>query len=162
MQATFFHLSAILPEDTAKTLLEGAIDRMYGAKSPQIVSANKAALAAAVSNLNKIQYPASWVNAEDNEASLKTLNPSGSKYSKPIDDFSAKFMKGIDSRSAENYPVSAFLPGGESPIGQSAFQKPPWLRRCLYGFQIHAHSATSALSCARMLLSAHSCWIKQN
>lgn len=123
MQATFFHLSAILPEDTAKTLLEGAIDRMYGAKSPQIVSANKAALAAAVSNLNKIQYPASWVNAEDNEASLKTLNPSGSKYSKPIDDFSAKFMKGIDSRSAENYPVSAFLPGGESPIGQSAFQK---------------------------------------
>jgi len=33
------------------------------------------------------------------------------------------FLKSIDSRTGDKLPVSAFLPGGESPIGQSAFQK---------------------------------------
>merc|ERR1719356_1304877 len=37
MQGTFFHLSEVLPPNVAKTLLEDAIDRLYGSKSPQIV-----------------------------------------------------------------------------------------------------------------------------
>eukprot|EP00931_Biecheleriopsis_adriatica_P069889 TRINITY_DN436_c0_g1_i9.p1 TRINITY_DN436_c0_g1~~TRINITY_DN436_c0_g1_i9.p1 ORF type:complete len:1849 (-),score=485.30 TRINITY_DN436_c0_g1_i9:160-5706(-) len=123
MQATFFNLSNILPAEDAKAQLEAAIDRMYGKKSPDIVRSNKAALAAASENLNKIDYPASWLTAEDNEASLKVVNPSASKYSLPIDEFSSTFLKGIDSRKGDSLPVSAFSPGGETPIGQSTFQK---------------------------------------
>ncbi|OLP81965.1 Pyruvate dehydrogenase [NADP(+)], mitochondrial [Symbiodinium microadriaticum] len=68
----------------AKEQLEGAIDRMYGKKSPEIVRSNKAALAAAPENLHK---------------------------------------RSIDSRTADELAValnavSAFTPGGETPIGQ--------------------------------------------
>jgi homodimeric pyruvate:ferredoxin (flavodoxin) oxidoreductase len=134
MQATFFHLSNILSPEDAKTQLERAVDRMYGKKSPQIVSANKAALAAAVDNLNLVSYPASWATCEDNEASLKVQYPSKTQYTPERDEFSATFLKGIDSRTGDNLPVSAFSPGAETPIGQSEFQKralaeevPVWL-----------------------------------
>mmetsp|Transcript_167645 Transcript_167645/g.296840 ORF Transcript_167645/g.296840 Transcript_167645/m.296840 type:complete len:1850 (+) Transcript_167645:144-5693(+) len=123
MQSTFFHLSGILPPDVAKQQLEAAIDRMYGRKSPKIVTSNKAALNAAASNLNRIEYPASWANAEDGEISLRNINPSNTKYSQEPDDFSKVFMSAINSRSADDLPASAFSPGGEQPIGQSAFQK---------------------------------------
>jgi len=84
MQGTFFNLSNILtPEDTKKQL-EGAIDRLYGGKSPLIVKSNKAALAAAPQHLNRITYPQSWLHAEDNEASLKTLWPSQTEFSTPL------------------------------------------------------------------------------
>ena len=39
-----------------KIQLEAAIDRMYGNKSPKVVSSNKAALAAASENLNRIKH----------------------------------------------------------------------------------------------------------
>eukprot|EP00437_Effrenium_voratum_P033959 CAMPEP_0181476616 /NCGR_PEP_ID=MMETSP1110-20121109/41797_1 /TAXON_ID=174948 /ORGANISM="Symbiodinium sp., Strain CCMP421" /LENGTH=1846 /DNA_ID=CAMNT_0023601901 /DNA_START=106 /DNA_END=5646 /DNA_ORIENTATION=- len=123
MQATFFNLSGILPPEDAKEQLEGAIDRMYGKKSPEIVRQNKAALAAAPENLNRIQYPESWINAEDNESSLKKMNPAGSQYSPDVDEFSSTFLRSIDSRTADNLSVSAFSPGGEQPIGQSQYQK---------------------------------------
>merc|ERR1719210_1358232 len=61
--------------------------------------------------------------AEDTPESLKVLDPSRTRFSKIPDDFSKTFLKGIDSRSADALPVSAFSPGGETPIGQSAFQK---------------------------------------
>merc|ERR1719277_1624612 len=95
MQGSFFHLSGVLPQDVAKNLLEDAIDRLYGRKSPQIVASNKAALEAAVSHLNKIEYPASWATVEDNEISLKRQARDRTEYSQDIDDFSATFMKAI-------------------------------------------------------------------
>jgi len=55
MQSTFFNLLGTLPPDDAK--LEAAIDRMCGKKSPDIVRSNKAVLAAAPENLNRVRYP---------------------------------------------------------------------------------------------------------
>jgi len=123
MQATFFNLSGILPPEDAKEQLEGAIDRMYGKKSPEIVRSNKAALAAAPENLHKISYPSSWLQAEDNENSIKKMHPSASPFSESADEFSSTFLKSIDSRTADELAVSAFTPGGETPIGQSKHQK---------------------------------------
>jgi len=123
MQGTFFHLSEVLPEPIAKSLLEDAIDRLYGRKSPQIVASNKAALAAAVQNLHKIDYPASWATAEDNETSLKRQQRNMTEYTPQMDEFSDKFMRAITSRKADELPTSAFRPGGETPIGQTAFEK---------------------------------------
>jgi homodimeric pyruvate:ferredoxin (flavodoxin) oxidoreductase len=123
MQASFFHLSNILPPEDAREQLEAAVDRLYGKKSPDIVRSNKAALGAAVENLNRIAYPDTWLTAEDTEESLKVLHPSLSQYSSGIDDFSSKFLKSIDSRTGDSLPVSAFQAGGETPIGQSSHQK---------------------------------------
>jgi len=123
MQASFFHLSNILPPDDAREQLEAAVDRLYGKKSPDIVRSNKAALGAAVENLHRIDYPDSWSTAEDTEESLRVLHPSLSQYSAEIDDFSSTFLKSIDSRTGDALPVSAFQAGGETPIGQSIHQK---------------------------------------
>ena len=134
MQSTFFNLSGILPPEDAKAQLEAAIDRMYGKKSPDIVKSNKAALAAAPENLNRVKYPQSWLEAEDTPESIRVQNPSLTKYTQELDEFSSVFLKSIDARKADDLPVSAFSPGGETPIGQSAFQKralaeevPVWL-----------------------------------
>jgi len=123
MQSTFFNLSGILPPEDAKIQLESAIDRMYGSKSPKIVTSNKAALAAAPENLNRVMYPESWLNAEDTPETLKLRDPSRTQYSRALDEFSSVFLKNIDARQADELPVSAFTPGGETPIGQSTFQK---------------------------------------
>lgn len=122
-QVTFLHLSNILPPEDAREQLEAPVDRLYGKKSPDIVRSNKAALGAAVENLNCIANPDAWLTAEDTEASLKVLHPSLSRYSEGIDDFSSKFLKSIDSRTGDSLPVSAFQAGGETPMGQSAHQK---------------------------------------
>jgi len=123
MQGSFFHLSDVLPKPIAKELLEGAIDKLYGSKSPQIVKSNKEALAAAVNNLQQIDYPASWATVEDNETSLKRQTRHMTEYTPEIDKFSATFMKAITSRRADDLPVSSFSAGGESPIGQTTFEK---------------------------------------
>lgn len=123
MQGSFFHLSKVLPDVIAKSLLEASIDRLYGRKSPKIVSSNKAALAAAVDSLNPIDFPESWLTCEDNASSARTMYPSKSEFSKPFDEFSSTFMKGITQRTAGELPVSAFEAGGETPIGQASFEK---------------------------------------
>ena len=123
LQATFFNLSNVLPEEEAITQLYGAVDRLYGKKDPKIVASNKAALVEAPKHLNKIAYPESWLTAEDTPASLAAADPSRTKYSKPLDTFAQTFLKNIDSRSGDALPVSIFSPGGETPIGQSEFQK---------------------------------------
>jgi len=123
MQGSFFHLSGVLPADIAKPLIEDSIERLYGRKSPQIVASNKAALAAAVSSLNRIDYPGSWLACEDNASSERTLQPSKSEFSGSPDEFTNTYMKGITQRTAGDLPVSSFLPGGETPIGQASFEK---------------------------------------
>jgi len=87
------------------------------------VKSNKAALAAAPENLNRVAYPESWLRAEDTPESMKVMNPSHTKYSREPDEFSSVFLRNIDARKADSMPVSAFSPGGETPIGQSLFQK---------------------------------------
>ena len=44
-------------------------------------------------------------------------------YSAQVDPFSSFVMKSIACRKADELPISAFLAGGESPIGQMAFEK---------------------------------------
>eukprot|EP00403_Amphidinium_massartii_P040736 CAMPEP_0178437148 /NCGR_PEP_ID=MMETSP0689_2-20121128/34821_1 /TAXON_ID=160604 /ORGANISM="Amphidinium massartii, Strain CS-259" /LENGTH=1806 /DNA_ID=CAMNT_0020059297 /DNA_START=173 /DNA_END=5593 /DNA_ORIENTATION=+ len=134
MQATFFNLSNILPPQIAKEQLEAAIDRMYGKKSPQIVASNKAALAAAADHLNKIKYPESWLEAQENEVSAKKDAPYMTKYTAAADPWSEKFMKAITRRTGDELPTSAFSAGGETPIGQTMHEKrglaeevPVWL-----------------------------------
>ncbi|CAE7880880.1 unnamed protein product, partial [Symbiodinium sp. KB8] len=70
-----------------------------------------------------VSYPSSWLQAEDNETSIKKLHPSASPFSESADEFSSTFLKSIDSRTADELAVSAFTPGGETPIGQSKHQK---------------------------------------
>ena len=103
--------------------LEAAVDRMYGAKYPKIVTSNKGELPGASQNLNKVEYLESWGSAFDTEVSLKNANPSRTKYSRSPDEFSEVFLKSLDTRSGNALPVSSFKPGGETPIGQSEFQK---------------------------------------
>ena len=56
--------------------LEAAVDRMYGAKHPKIVTSNKGKLPGAPQNMYKVEYPESWSSAFDTEVSLKNANPS--------------------------------------------------------------------------------------
>ena len=56
--------------------LEAAVDRMYCAKYPKIVTSNKGELPGASQNLNKVEYLESWGSAFDTEVSLKNANPS--------------------------------------------------------------------------------------
>ena len=72
MHSTFFELSQVLAKQGREQQLDAAVDRMHGTKYPKLVTSNKAALHAAPQNLNKEDYPASWLSAVKTEVSLKT------------------------------------------------------------------------------------------
>ena len=67
MQSTFFELLQELAKQGRERQRPAAVDRMYGAKHPKIVTSNKAALHAVPQNLNKVDYPASWLSAVETE-----------------------------------------------------------------------------------------------
>ena len=68
MQSTFFELSQELAKQWRGQHLDAAVDRIYGAKHPKIVTSNTAALHAVPQNLNKEDYPASWLSAVEIDA----------------------------------------------------------------------------------------------
>ena len=86
-------------------VLEAAVDRVHDQKSPAAVCCYKAALVAAVENLNRASYPESWLQAEDTEESREATDPSRSRCSQPVACFRQHVSQSIDSREADALPA---------------------------------------------------------
>ena len=113
MQSVFFNLCPILPEGQAPKLLEKDIAVRFGSKGKQVVEMNLNAVKQSLSNLHKIEVPASWASLPDDPPRvwpegapefLKTLYP-------------ALYME------ADSVPVSKFVSGGVQPAGTSKYEK---------------------------------------
>eukprot|EP01004_Peranema_trichophorum_P002658 NODE_16_length_5592_cov_268.649479_g13_i0.p1 GENE.NODE_16_length_5592_cov_268.649479_g13_i0~~NODE_16_length_5592_cov_268.649479_g13_i0.p1 ORF type:complete len:1810 (-),score=446.90 NODE_16_length_5592_cov_268.649479_g13_i0:99-5528(-) len=116
MQAVFFKLSGVLPEDQASALLKKSIEHEYGKKGKKVVEMNQKAVDVAFQGGNdiiqEVQVPAHWANAQDGPAPPSTGH-----------DFVDKIMRPMMGFRGQDLPVSALTPGGVFPVGTTQYAK---------------------------------------
>ncbi|MFY9427474.1 MAG: pyruvate:ferredoxin (flavodoxin) oxidoreductase [Caldicoprobacterales bacterium] len=116
MQTAFFKLANIIPVDEAIAYLKDAIQKTYGRKGEHIVKMNWDGVDQALDALVKVDVPASWADAVDEETEIE-------EDTRP--DFIKKVLDPITKQEGDNLPVSAFvgIEDGTMPSGTAAYEK---------------------------------------
>ena len=114
LQSAFFKLADIIPIEEAVGYMKDAIKKSYGKKGDAIVNMNYAAVDAGVNNFKKIEVPASWKDAKDEE-----------KAASNAPEFIEKIVKPINACKGDDLPVSAFVgrEDGHFESGTTAYEK---------------------------------------
>ncbi len=97
MQTAFFKLADVIPVDDAINYLKTAIKKTYGRKGDKVVAMNNAGVDSTLEHLQMIDYPASWANA-DLEQAVHRNEPEWVK----------KVMRPMLTQRGHLLPVSAF------------------------------------------------------
>lgn len=115
MQAAFFKLANVIPIDDAVKYLKDAIDHSYGKKGQKILDMNYKAVDKGINALVKVDVPASWKEAVDDEAAAESDVP----------DFIKNVLIPINRQEGDSLPVSTFVgrEDGHFPMGTSAYEK---------------------------------------
>ncbi len=118
LQSAFFSLSKVLPaEDGIAYMKEKA--QKFMKKGKEIVEMNEKAIDAGATAYVKIDVPADWATATDNDVANDT--GSTSKLVKMVDNI----MKPVGLMNGDSLPVSAFMDHADGTFeqGASAFEK---------------------------------------
>lgn len=123
MQAAFFKLANVIPVEDAVKYLEEAIVKSYGKKGEKIVNMNKAAVQKGITDLVKVEVPASWSQAKQETSCASSCSSCSSCGSKP--EFITKVVEPMNRQEGDNLPVSTFvgIEDGTFPHGTAAFEK---------------------------------------
>ncbi|NLG10451.1 MAG: pyruvate:ferredoxin (flavodoxin) oxidoreductase, partial [Coriobacteriaceae bacterium] len=114
MQTAFFALANVIPiEDAARYLKEG-IEESYGKKGQKILDMNYAAVDKGMTAFEKVEVPASWIDAQDDESDKKELP-----------EFIEQILVPMSRQEGDSLPVSAFTgrEDGHFPSGTAAYEK---------------------------------------
>ena len=113
-QSAFFKLSEVIPFEKAVELIKDAIKKTYGKKGDEIVNMNCAAVDGAIDALVKIDVPADWKNAVDDNAN---------DNARP--DFIKNIVDPVNAQRGNKLPVSVFngREDGTFETGTSRFEK---------------------------------------
>ena len=123
MQAAFFQLSGVLPVDTALKLLKEAVERTYRIKGAKVIDMNIRAIDTAISNLRKIDIPASWADvATDGDNNSSNASTAVRTAVEPP-EFITKVVRPSFRMEGDALPVSAFELHGTNPLGTTRFEK---------------------------------------
>ncbi|MEL7649981.1 MAG: pyruvate:ferredoxin (flavodoxin) oxidoreductase [Sedimentibacter sp.] len=122
MQSAFFKLADVIPVDEAVGYLNDAIVKSYGKKGDAIVNMNKASVEKGITDLVKIEVPASWKDAKDASANSGLAVPY-TEEEKP--DFIKNVVDVMNRQEGDSLPVSTFagIEDGTFPQGTSAYEK---------------------------------------
>ena len=114
MQAAFFNLANIIPQEDAIKYLKDAVVKAYGKKGEKVVNMNYAAIDKGFEAAVKVEVPAAWADAVDAPAA-------------PADEpeFITNILRPMNAQEGDNLPVSAFngIEDGTFPCGTSAYEK---------------------------------------
>ena len=113
LQTAFFQIANVIPPEDAIRYIKEAIYNTYGDKGEKVVQMNYAAVDKAVEHLVKIDYPASWAEAQDEAAAAAESVP----------EFVEKVVRPVQSLKGNELPVSAFTADGIMPTGTTAYEK---------------------------------------
>ena len=115
MQAAFFKLSGVLPEDVAVEKLKEAIVKDYGHKGEEIVNMNYAAVDAGMNAAHKVDYPKEWANLTETESHAIEGAP----------EFINDILVPMTRQEGNDLPVSAFvgMEDGTFMSGTSRYEK---------------------------------------
>lgn len=117
MQAAFFKLAKVIPEDEALAYLKDSVESLYGSKGENVVAMNVAAIDQGATALKEIKVPPEWADLEDevsDDADLEGALPFVEDIQVPM-----QRMEGDD------LPTSAFVnfEDGAYPNGTTAYEK---------------------------------------
>ena len=114
MQSAFFELAQVIPVDEAVAYLKEAVEHSYGKKGANIVAMNNAAIDKGIQDLVKVNVPAEWANAEDENS-----------ISKKVPEFIEEVLIPMNRQEGDELPVSAFVgrEDGTFPSGTAAYEK---------------------------------------
>ncbi len=114
MQSAFFKLSNVIPLDDAVKYLKDSIVDAYGKKGEKIVSMNQAAVDKGISDIRKVEIPATWKDAKEEPSAKKDLP-----------EFIENILIPMSKQEGDSLPVSAFVgkEDGTFPMGTSAYEK---------------------------------------
>lgn len=113
-QSAFFKLAGIIPESEAVKYLKDSIKKTYGKKGDKVVNMNFEAVDQGINALVKIDVPASWADAVDEEK-LEANEPA----------FIKNILRPMTAVEGNSLPVSAFDENidGRFPAGTAAYEK---------------------------------------
>ena len=114
MQAVFFKLSKVLPEDQATKLIADNIRTRYAKKGEEVVNMNITAMEQAGKELVEIAYPSSWIDYKMEP--LRTFGPE-------VPDYFKNLFYPTTLLDGDRFPVSAFTPGGIHPTDTAKYEK---------------------------------------
>ena len=113
MQMAFFHLTQILPGDSALAELQGAIAKSYSSKGQDLVERNWQALALARESVEEVP--------------LQPVNPHSANRPPVVSDAAPDFVKTVTAAMlaglGDALPVSALPPDGTWPMGTTRWEK---------------------------------------
>jgi pyruvate-ferredoxin/flavodoxin oxidoreductase len=115
LQAAFFKLAKVIPVPQAVEYMKAAILKSYGQKGDNVIHMNYAAVDQGVIGAEKVEVPASWLDAVDAVVAANEDLP----------DFVKNIMIPINAQKGDDIPVSAFAAraDGTFPLGTSAYDK---------------------------------------
>lgn len=116
MQSAFFKLADIIPIEDAVKYLKEAINKSYGLKGKEVLEMNYAAVDRGIDAIVKIDVPASWKDAKDQDfCAVKPGQP----------DFINEVLVPMNNMEGDTLPVSTFIgrEDGTFPAGTSAYEK---------------------------------------
>ena len=115
LQAAFFHITGIIPDDKAVEYMKAAALKSYGKKGEKVVNMNYAAVDRGICGAVKIDYPASWADLADETPAPR----------KDVPEFVTKIMEPVNNMHGDELPVSAFvgLEDGTWPQATSKYEK---------------------------------------
>ena len=115
LQAAFFHITGIIPDDKAVEYMKAAALKSYGKKGEKVVNMNYAAVDRGICGAVKIDYPASWADLPDETPAPR----------KDVPEFVTKIMEPVNNMHGDELPVSAFvgLEDGTWPQATSKYEK---------------------------------------
>ena len=120
LQSAFFKLANIIPEEQAIELMKAAAKKSYGKKGDKIVQMNYDAIDAGAQRVVKVDYPASWADAEGETTPEKATTGRPEELA-----FVNTIQSAINLQKGNTLPVSAFVKyaDGSTPSGTSAYEK---------------------------------------
>ena len=114
MQAAFFKLANVIPVEDAVKYLKEAVEHSYGKKGETIVNMNNAAIDKGITDIKKVEIPADWADAKDDE-----------KTKADVPEFIEEVLIPMTRQEGDDLPVSAFVgrEDGTFPAGTAAYEK---------------------------------------
>jgi pyruvate-ferredoxin/flavodoxin oxidoreductase len=113
MQACYFAISGVLPQDEAIAQIKKAIEKTYGNKGKKVVDLNYAAVDQAVANMKEVAIPGEVTAKFDRPPSVSEHAPEF------VRETTAMMLEG----RGDLIPVSAFPVDGTWPVGTSMWEK---------------------------------------
>ncbi len=119
LQSAFFKLADIIPAEDAIRYMKEAATASYSKKGDAIVKMNHDAIDAGAGAIVKVDVPASWKDAKDEDLSVKHEGEG------KLVDYVNNVLVPVNGFRGMQLPVSTFVPyaNGEVPLGSSAYEK---------------------------------------